>query len=141
MTTEMLASPQVDPAAGDRVAARARIVAVAASTAMAVLYLAVFAGIVSVGRADTGELGVLGVAGGLFAVLALALRRWRHRALWLGTAVLQVLLGAMYVAIAPERDPPYEVWGVTIRGLSVVLFLAVVTLLVSGRRRRSAAAR
>jgi hypothetical protein len=114
---------------------RARMVAVAASAVIAMLYLAIYAGVLSVGRADTGELGILGVAGGVFVVLAILLWRSRSRLLWAATVVLQVLLGAMYVAIAPERDPSFEVWGVSIRVLSLVLVAAVVTLLVRGRRR------
>lgn len=114
---------------------RARGLAVVTAAVIAVLYLAIYAGLLSVGRAESGELGVLGVAGGLFAVLAVALWRVRSRILWAGVAGLQVLLAAMYVAIAPERDPAFEVWGILIRVLSVILVAALVTLLLGVRRR------
>jgi hypothetical protein len=46
------------------------------------------------------------------------------------------MLTAMYVAVAPERDPSFEVWGLTIRILSVVLFVAVVAMLLGSRKDR-----
>jgi hypothetical protein len=122
------------PTSPDVVQARARTVAVASAAAIAVLYLAIYAGLLSVGRAEAGELGILGVAGGVFVVLAVALWRLTSRLLWAGAAVLQVLLGAMYVAIAPERDPSFELWGLLIRALSLVLLVALVTLSVRARR-------
>jgi hypothetical protein len=118
----------------DPVADRARTVAIATSVAIAALYLLIFAGVLSVGRAEAGDLGILGVAGGVFVVLAVALWRLTSRALWAGAAVLQVLLGVMYVAVAPERDPSFEVWGVLVRVLSLVLLGALVTLLLRARR-------
>jgi hypothetical protein len=45
----------------------------------------------------------------------------------------------MYVAIAPERDPSYEVWGLTIRALSVLLVILLVAAFVQNpwsRRNR-----
>jgi hypothetical protein len=132
MPTDTLLRPvDTAPATG---ASRMRLVAAVSAAAMSLLYLAIYAGLLSVGRADTGEIGILGIAGGVFAVLAVLLWRVRSRALWLGAAALQVVLAAMYVAIAPERDPSYELWGLTIRGLSLVLLVAVVSLLLGSRR-------
>jgi hypothetical protein len=114
---------------------------VAAITTLAIagVYALIFAGVLSVGRAETGELGILGVAGAVHLVLAAALWSWPRRILLAGTAVLQALLGAMYVAIAPERDPSYEVWGLTIRALSVLLVILLVAAFVQNpwsRRNR-----
>ena len=114
---------------------RVRGLAAVTAAVIALLYLAIYAGLLSVGRAESGDLGVLGVAGGLFAVLAIALWRIRSRLLWAGVAGLQVLLGVMYVAVAPERDPAFEVWGILIRVLSVILVAALVTMLLGARRR------
>lgn len=111
-------------------------VAVAAAAATSVLYLAIFAGVLSVGRADVGELGILGVAGAVFAAFAALLWWVRHRAVWIGVALFQLPLAAMYVAIAPERDPSFEVWGLTIRALSVVLVVALVRTFLDDRRWR-----
>jgi hypothetical protein len=104
------------------------------AVAIAAVYGLIFAGVLSVGRADTGELGILGVAAVVHLVLAVALWAWPRRSLFAGTIVLQLLLGAMYVAIAPERDPSFEVWGLTIRGLSLVLIALLVVALVRGGR-------
>jgi hypothetical protein len=104
--------------------------------AIAALYALIFAGVLSVGRADAGELGILGVAGVAHLVLAAALWAWPRRILFVGTALLQLLLAAMYVAIAPERDPSYEVWGLAIRSLSLVLVVLLVAAFVQTRRVR-----
>lgn len=101
---------------------------------MALIYLLLWLGVLDLGEATDGELGILGVAGGVHLVLAVLLLIWRRRVLWVIVAVLQVLLAAMYVAIAAERDPAYEVWGLTIRGLSLVLVVVLVTMLVGSRR-------
>ena len=105
------------------------------SGVIALLYLLIYAGVLSVGRAETGELGVLGVAGVLFLIIA-GLLWWKpSRLLWAAVAVLQVPLMAMYIGIAPERDPGYEIWGVTIRVLSVALLVTMVWSLVAARRQ------
>jgi hypothetical protein len=116
---------------------RLQTIATAASALIAALYLLIFAGVLSVGRAEAGDLGILGVAGGVFVVIALLLWRLRSRVLWAGVAVLQLLLTAMYVAVAPERDPSFEVWGLSIRAVSGVLFVAVVAMLVASRQDRT----
>jgi hypothetical protein len=116
--------------------ARPARAASALATVIAVLYLLLAAGVLDLGAADSGELGILGVAGVLHLVLAgvLWVRPWR----WLLAAVLviQLAMAAMYVAIAPERAPSYEVWGLTIRGLSALLVVALALALIAGRRPR-----
>jgi hypothetical protein len=111
-------------------------VAAITSALIALIYGLIYAGVLSVGRAEAGELGILGVAGGVFLVLALLLWRLRSRLLYAATAVLQILLASMYVAVAPERDPAFEVWGLTVRALSLVLLAAVVMLFVQARREK-----
>jgi hypothetical protein len=125
----------VRPATVRRTHPTALRVATAASAATAVLYLAIFAGVLSVGRADVGELGILGVAGGMFAVFTALLWWVRRPAVWLAVALVQLPLAAMYVAIAPERDPSFELWGLTIRALSVVLVVALVRTFLEARRQ------
>jgi hypothetical protein len=102
---------------------------------IAVAYGLIWAGVLSVGRAESGDLGILGVAGGVFLVIAAALWFVRSRLLWIGVVLLQVLMGVMYVAIAPERDPGFEVWGITVRLLSLVLAGLLVAAMVRARRR------
>jgi hypothetical protein len=114
---------------------RLRRPAAVLAAGISILYLLIFVGVLSVGRAEAGELGILGVASGVFAVLAVLLWRVRSRLLWAGAGVLQALLTWMYVAIAPERDPSYEAWGLTIRGLSMVLLVLLAGLLLGTRRK------
>jgi hypothetical protein len=52
---------------------------------------------------------------------------------------MQVMVIAMYVAIAPERDPSFEIWGITLRVLQVAMIVVLVTLLVRAARGRSSA--
>ena len=118
---------------------RLQLAAVACSAAIALLYLGLFTGVLSLPGAETGDLGILGVAGGVYAVLAGLLWWLRSRVLWAIGVMQQALLGWMYVAIAPERDPSFEVWGLTIRAISIVLLGVLVALLVSQLRSRSAA--
>jgi hypothetical protein len=103
---------------------------------VAVLYGLIWAGVLDVvDHAEVGELGILGVAGVVFLVLAALLWRFASRVLWLGTAVLQALTIWMYVAISAEREPPFEVWGISIRVAQLALISVLVTLLVQGTRR------
>jgi hypothetical protein len=115
---------------------RPRRLAVMASLAIALVYAAIYLGVVSIGAAESGELGVLGVAGLVFLAIALVLWRTSSRAVWIGIIVMQVLTAVMYVQIAPDREPAFEIWGLTIRGLSVVLVVALVWLLAASFRSR-----
>jgi hypothetical protein len=120
------------------VSAPPRRIAVAVALVIALVYLLIYAGVLSIGAAEAGELGVLGVAGLVFAGIALLLWRTSSRAVWVGVVGLQLVMGAMYVAVAPDRDPAFEVWGLLIRVLSLILVVAVVWLAaVSWRRRDS----
>jgi hypothetical protein len=103
---------------------------------MALIYLLIFAGPLSIGEATSGDLGILGVAGLVFAGMALLL--WFVDERWvLGViAAVQVPIFAMYLAVAPERDPSFELWGVSLRVLQVVLVGTLLTLLVRGLRHR-----
>jgi hypothetical protein len=114
---------------------RLRSAAAIVAALIAGVYGLIFAGVLSVGRAEQGDLAILGVAGAVFAVLSLLLWRVPSRLLWAGVGSLQLLLTVMYIAVSPERDPSFEAWGLTVRGLSLVLFGIVVALLVGARRR------
>jgi hypothetical protein len=104
---------------------------------IALLYGLLSTGVLPIAGATDAERGILGVAGAVFAVLA-GLLWWRcSRVLWVGAVALQLLMGWMYLAIAPDRDPSFEVWGVTIRVLSLTLVLVLVRLLVVSRGDRT----
>lgn len=105
---------------------------------IAVLYGLLFAGALTIEGATEAELGVLGVAAMVFVALTGLLCWRRSRMLWAAAAALQLLLGWMYVAIAPERDPAFELWGVTIRAVSFALLVVLIRLLLTERRERRA---
>ena len=100
---------------------------------IAVGYLLLGTGVLDLGEAESGELGILVAAGVVHLLLAVVLwlRPWR----WLLAIVvlMQLALAGMYVAIAPERDPSFEVWGLTIRGLSLLLVVALVLAMLPRR--------
>jgi hypothetical protein len=102
----------------------------------ALLYALIAAGVLSVGRADGGELGILGAAAVVYLVLAAVLWFVPRPFVWLGATVMQLLVIAMYVAIAPERDPSFEVWGISLRVLQVAMIAVLITLLVRRVRDR-----
>ncbi len=114
-----------------------RLVAAGTAALIAVVYGLLFADVLSIAGATAGDRGILGVAGAVFLVLAVLLWLVRSRWLWAGAALLQVLLAVMYLAVAPERDPSFEVWGLTIRALSAVLLITLLALIAGTLRRRS----
>jgi hypothetical protein len=131
-----MATPNAPPISRPGSPDRLRHLAAGLTAVMAGLYILIFAGVLSIGAAEAGELGVLGVAGVIFVLLAVLLWQVQSRVLWGLVAVLQVAMGAMYVAVAPERDPAFEVWGVTIRALSLVLVGLLLALLGQAWRAR-----
>ncbi len=50
------------------------------------------------------------------------------RSLWIAGAVFQVFVYFAYFNVAPQRDPPFEVWGITLRIIQIPLLLAVAWL-------------
>jgi len=114
---------------------RQHVASILAGT-IAALYAMLFAGVLIIAGATDAERGILGVAAAVFAVVAGLLWWRRSRLLWAAAAVLQVVLGWMYLAIAPDRDPAFEMWGVTIRVVSLVLLVVLVRMLIAERRER-----
>ena len=73
------------------------------------------------------------VAAGFFLLLAVVLLAFRRRTVWVIAALIQPFIIFVYFNLASEREPSYELWGITLRVLQVPLVLALVYLLV-GRR-------
>ena len=73
--------------------------------------------------------------GAVFAVVALALFFFAGRLVWMLAGVLD--LGAIigYFAVAPSREPHFEVWGIVIKVAQVVLLAALGYLLMRHRKR------
>lgn len=119
-----------------------RYLAAAASAATALLYFGIGVGalkIVDKATAETQDLFTFGAAAGAAFVLgAILLLALDHRGVWLLGAILQVGVIVMYVAVSPQRTPPFEQWGILIKVLQVVILVALVYLVVRQPVRRSA---
>ena len=111
-----------------------RYVGAAAAAAMAAIYYLIGIGVLKVvdpgaTTGDTPDMLVFGAgAGTMFLVGAILLFGTDRRLLWVGGAVLQVLVAAMYVAVSPSRTPQFELWGITLRLIQVPLFAALLYL-------------
>lgn len=138
MPTDLAPRPRTpQPGSGSPVSPpRFRGPAVAAATAIGLVYGAIYLGVVEVGRADPGELGVLGAAGLIHLALAGLLLVSDSRLVWGGIALFQIAIGAMYFGVAPDRDPAFEIWGLTIRALSAVLVVVLIASLIDAWRHR-----
>jgi hypothetical protein len=113
---------------------RARRAAAPVAGLVAVLYVLTGAGWVAV-TADQGPGAIppLLIGAVLYALLAALLVLGPGRRVYLAGAVLQLPMLLMYLAVAADRTPSYEVWGLTIKALQLLL-LAVCLLLAAGSR-------
>jgi hypothetical protein len=118
------------------------------SATIAVLYGLIAANVVTVLDGPAEQVARDQMAFGTPALVAyllgaVLLARYDRQMLWIAGAVLQVLVIAMYIDVASDRDPAFEVWGVVIRVLQVALLILLTYLAVRrppGRtpRRRAA---
>lgn len=118
-----------------------RRVAAVLAAAVAVIYGLIAAQVVTVIDGSPGEVAQTQLVFGTSAAVAyligvVVLLRFDRPVLWLIGALLQLAVIAMYLNVASEREPAFEVWGITIRILQVLLLGALVYLLL--RRRPSA---
>ncbi len=111
-----------------------RSLAAAASVATALLYLGIGIGALSVvdeTASDAPPLLIFGLsAATAFAVGAILLVAYDRRILWVLGALLQVGVIVMYIQVAPQRTPPFELWGITIKVLQVLILAALSYLAV-----------
>jgi len=108
-----------------------RLGAAALAASMAVIYFLIGLGVITVieGQADDPSMLFFGaMAGGAFLLGATLLAELDRRWLWIVGALFQVFVIWGYVAIAPQRDPAFEVWGILLRVIQVPLFVALVAL-------------
>jgi hypothetical protein len=111
-----------------------RRIAAALAAATAVLYVLVgleVLRVVSVEPAGSDLLGFGLSAAAAFALGAGLLLATDRRILWALGAFLQVVVIVMYVAVAPVRTPPFEVWGVLIKVLQGLLLVALAWLAIT----------
>ncbi|MBD0293190.1 MAG: hypothetical protein ICV70_06405 [Jiangellaceae bacterium] len=118
---------------------RIEIGAAAAAAAVAVLYLLIGFGTLDIGSSADGSAGdLLGFglsSGGVFALIAVVLLVVRRRWIWILIALFDALVIGVYFAAAELRDPPFELWGLLIKFLQLLVFVAVSYLAVRGPHR------
>ena len=107
---------------------RVRYLAALASVATASLYFGIGLGLLKVSDAtkDAPPILIFGAsAGAAFVLGAVLLLAFDRRILWLLGALLQVVVIVMYVRVSEQRNPPFELWGITIKALQVVILAAL----------------
>jgi hypothetical protein len=116
-----------------------RLVAAALSAACAVIYVLIGLGLIyPTAPNDQGMLAFGGLAGGAFALGAGLLLTIDRRAAWILGAALQVLAIVAYFQVAPQRTPPFEPWGISLKVLQVGILAALLYLIA---RRQGTGAR
>ena len=111
---------------------------------MASIYFLIGAGVLQVvtPNEDPEFLLVFGAsAGGAFLLGALLLLRSDRRWLWMLGAAFQVFVYWGYIAVAPDRTPAFEPWGITLRIVQVPLLIALLYLAVRPSEQRPAEVR
>ena len=114
-----------------------RTVGAITAAVMAAIYFLIGIGVLRVGTtadgsADAGFMLVFGLsAGSAFLLGAVLLTMTDRRVLWVLGVVLQVLVYIGYFSVAPQRTPPYELWGLTLRAVQVPLLVALLFLSLS----------
>ncbi len=104
-----------------------RYAATGAAALTALLY-------VLAGTVGSIKLGFCLAMGGVFVAVTIALFLFAQRWVWYLVALLD--LGAIvgYFAVAPTRDPHFELWGIAIKASQVVLLAALGYLILRDRR-------
>ena len=120
---------------------KVQLLAVTAAAGTAVLYFLIGLGVLHIGRSIQGtedDLLRFGlVSGTAYLVIAVLVYFARYRAVWILIAVVDLMVIATYFAVAAIRQPPYEIWGVLIKILQLLLLAAVVYLAVRGPKRQT----
>ena len=113
-----------------------RLGAAVLAAAMAGIYYLIGVGVLHVvegAQDDPQAMLAFGVpAGTMFLLGAVLLATQDRRVLWVVGAVLQVLVFAMYIQVAPTRTPSYETWGIALRVIEIPLAAALAWLALTG---------
>jgi hypothetical protein len=117
----------------------AQLTATVTALATALLYFLIGFGMLNIGTSTQGtgnqDLLGFGVASGVVYVIVAALVYLiKRRVVWILTAVLDFLVIIMYFAVASVRQPPYEIWGLLIKALELVLLGALMYLIYRSRK-------
>ena len=119
-----------------------RYLAAFLSAGAAVVYLLIgfeVIRVVDIKPTDMSSMLGFGLAsGGAFLLGAVLLLLFDRRALWVLGGIFQVMAIVMYFAVAPQRDPSFEPWGIGLKVIQAVLLVALAWLALrpsqAGRR-------
>ncbi len=129
----MLPSLVQPPSTGARRTLRYAAAAIAAGCAA--VYFAIGLGMIYPPATDGPGISVFGMsAGSAFALGAVLLATTDRRAVLLLGALFQVFVIVMYFQVSQRRDPPFEVWGLSLKVAQAVILIALVALLRPFRR-------
>ena len=104
------------------------------SLACAVVYTLIGTGTIQVVTGDQAGLDAFGsLSAAAFAFGAALLFITDRRPFWALGACFQVFAIAMYFAVAPQRTPSYEVWGLGLKVLQAAILVLLVALALPAR--------
>ena len=121
-----------------------RLAAAGVSATMAVIYYLIGIGLLPVLNegVSTDGLVVFGaMAGSAFLLGAVLLLEFDRRVFWILGFALQIFVFWGYFSIAPQRDPAFEMWGITLRVLQLPLIALLFYLAVRPPQSTPAQAR
>jgi peptidoglycan/LPS O-acetylase OafA/YrhL len=103
-----------------------------ASAAMAAIYFLIGLRVLDIGGSTSGEtvdLALFGFsAGTAFLLLAVSLLSTDRRWMWVLAAMLQLWVYVIYLSVSGTREPPFEMWGITLRIIQLPLLVVLVYL-------------
>jgi hypothetical protein len=109
-----------------------RLASAIASAAMAGIYFLIGLGVLGVGGSTTGEevdMTTFGFsAGAAFLILAGLLAFTDNRVVWILAAIFNVFVYVLYFGVAPGRAPSFEIWGMTLRIIQLVVLSGLIYL-------------
>ena len=111
-----------------------RYLAAAIAAGCAVVYCAIGLGLIYPPRGREVGLLVFGISAALmFALGAVLLLRTDRRMVLVLGALFQAFAIAMYFQVSGQRDPQFEIWGLSLKVAQAVILLALVVLLWPAR--------
>jgi hypothetical protein len=108
-----------------------RYVAAGLAATIALIYFLIGLGVLTVVTPVDGDQSMLvfgASAGAAFLLGAALLFVFDRRVLWILGAVLQLFVVWGYFAVAPDRIPSFEAWGISLRILQIPLVAALLYL-------------
>jgi hypothetical protein len=113
---------------------RVQYLAAAAATVISAIYFLIGFQVVTVIEEAADQPAFALPAAIAFALGALVILAFDKRWLWIAGSGAQLLIILMYFSVSSQREPAFEIWGITIR-VAQTLLLAALTYLAMQRRQ------